>query len=115
MTGWVAGGNEPSGTTRSQKVAEEHVGFERIHSFTRENGRVGRLLANWGLVHADDPPKVIRIQQRERYLRQLALSGRLRAVRHGSLWLSSQAALLEYMDSRSPALGGNPRVLENEK
>jgi len=36
------------------------------------------------------------------YLRQLALSGRLRAVRHGSLWLSSHAALQEYMDSRSP-------------
>lgn len=36
------------------------------------------------------------------YLRQLALSGRLRAVRHGSLWLCSQAALVEYMDSRSP-------------
>jgi Fic family protein len=36
------------------------------------------------------------------YLRQLALSGRLRAVRHGSLWLSSDAALREYMDSRSP-------------
>jgi Fic family protein len=36
------------------------------------------------------------------YLRQLALAGRLRAVRHGSLWLSSQAALQEYMDSRSP-------------
>ena len=36
------------------------------------------------------------------YLRQLALSGRLRAVRHGSLWLSSQAALQEYIDSRSP-------------
>ena len=36
------------------------------------------------------------------YLRQLALSSRLRAVRHGSMWLSSKAALLEYMDSRSP-------------
>ena len=36
------------------------------------------------------------------YLRQLALSGRLRAVRHGSLWLSSDAALQEYMNSRSP-------------
>ena len=36
------------------------------------------------------------------YLRQLALSGRLRAVRHGSLWLSSDAALQEYMASRSP-------------
>jgi Fic family protein len=35
------------------------------------------------------------------YLRQLALSGRLRAVRQGSLWLSSRAALDEYMQSRS--------------
>jgi hypothetical protein len=36
------------------------------------------------------------------YLRQLAPSSRLRAVRHGSLWLSSDAALQEYMHSRSP-------------
>lgn len=36
------------------------------------------------------------------YLRQLALAGRLRAVRHGSLWLSSHAALQEYLDGRSP-------------
>lgn len=36
------------------------------------------------------------------YLRQLALAGRLRAVRHGSLWLSSHAALQEYTDGRSP-------------
>lgn len=36
------------------------------------------------------------------YLRQLAIAGRLRAVRHGALWLSSHAALQEYMDSRSP-------------
>lgn len=35
------------------------------------------------------------------YLRQLANSGRLRAVRHGGLWLSSHAALHEYMDNRS--------------
>lgn len=36
------------------------------------------------------------------YLRQLAISGRLRAVRLGSLWLSSLAALEEYRASRSP-------------
>jgi Fic family protein len=36
------------------------------------------------------------------YLRQLAIAGRLRAVRQSALWLSSQAALQEYMDSRSP-------------
>lgn len=36
------------------------------------------------------------------YLRQLAIAGRLRAVRQGALWLSSRAALQEYMDTRSP-------------
>ena len=156
---WVATSGEPSDTHPIQQIAERHAWFERIHPFTDGNGRVGRLLANWGLVQADYPPIVIRFQQRERYLgaleradrgnanglvglfaravsesinrfilprlagdarivplralaegspyssdylRQLALSGRLRAVRHGSLWLSSHAALQEYMDSRSP-------------
>jgi Fic family protein len=36
------------------------------------------------------------------YLRQLALSGRLKAVRRGALWLSSHAALQEYRANRSP-------------
>lgn len=159
MTDWVAAGAESSNTHPIHRIAEQHAWFERIHPFTDGNGRVGRLLANWGLVQADYPPMIIRFQQRERYLRsleradqgnprglvelfaraisesinrfilprlagdarliplralavgspyssdylrQLALSGRLRAVRHGSLWLSSQAALEEYMESRSP-------------
>jgi hypothetical protein len=158
MTEWVAAGSESTDSHPIFRFAEQHARFERIHPFTDGNGSVGRLLANWSLVHADYPPMIIRFQQRDRYLgsleradqgnltglvepfaravsesinrfifprlagdarvvplralaegspyssdylRQLALSGRLRAVRHGSLWFSSQAALLEYMDSRS--------------
>jgi len=159
MTDWVAVGGEDSEGHVIERIAQRHAWFERIHPFTDGNGRVGRLLANWELVHADYPPMVIRSQQRDRYLRaleradrgdtgglvelfaravsesinrfilprlagdarlvplralaqgspysadylrQLAISGRLRAVRHRSLWLSSHAALQEYMDSRSP-------------
>jgi len=156
---WAAASEVASDTHVIQRIAERHAWFECIHPFTDGNGRVGRLLANWGLVQAGYPPMVIRSQQRDRYLRaleradqgdtnglvelfaravsesinrfilprlagdarlvplralaegssyssdylrQLALSGRLRAVRHGSLWLSSHAALQDYMDSRSP-------------
>lgn len=159
MTDWVSAGDMPADNHPILRIAELHARFERIHPFTNGNGRVGRLLANWGLVQAGYPPMVIRYQQRDRYLRaleradegnanglvelfaravsesinrfilprlagdarivplralaegssyssdylrQLALSGRLRAVRHGSLWLSSQAALQEYMEGRSP-------------
>jgi Fic family protein len=41
------------------------------------------------------------------YLRQLALSGRLRAIREGRLWLSSRTWLKDYMATRDPR-GGPP-------
>ena len=151
MTDWAAATAETSGSHPILRIAEQHSSFERIHPFTDGNGRVGRLLANWGLVQADYPPMVIRYQQRERYLRaleradqgnpkglvelfaravsesinrfilprlagdarivplralaegspyssdylrQLALSGRLRAVRHGSLWLRDRKSVV---------------------
>lgn len=42
-------------------------------------------------------------------LRQLALSGRLRALRDGHLWLSSRAWLEEYIRTRDPRGGPVPR------
>src|SRR5207302_7768293 len=39
------------------------------------------------------------------YLRQLALAGRLRAVREGRLWLSSRAWVSEYVSTRYPRGG----------
>jgi fido (protein-threonine AMPylation protein) len=41
------------------------------------------------------------------YLRQLAQSGRLRAMREGRLWLSSKSWLAEYVKARDPR-GGRP-------
>lgn len=44
------------------------------------------------------------------YLRQLALSGRLRAMREGRLWLSSKAWIDDYIASRDPRGGPAPRL-----
>lgn len=44
------------------------------------------------------------------YLRQLALGGRLRAVREGRLWLSSKAWIEEYIASRDPRGGPPPHA-----
>lgn len=43
------------------------------------------------------------------YLRQLAIAGRLKAIREGRLWLSSRAWLNEYVGSRDPR-GTRPRA-----
>jgi hypothetical protein len=43
------------------------------------------------------------------YLRQLAISGRLRALRDGNLWLSSRTWVREYIDGRDPRGGPVPR------
>ena len=43
------------------------------------------------------------------YLKQLAISGRLRVVREGRLYLSSRAWLRDYIDSRDPR--GGPRAI----
>ncbi len=43
------------------------------------------------------------------YLKQLAISGRLRVVREGRLYLSSRAWLRDYIDSRDPR--GGPRTI----
>jgi fido (protein-threonine AMPylation protein) len=48
------------------------------------------------------------------YLRQLVLAGRLRAVRDGSLWLSSKAWLKVYMKNRDPR-GRSHRVGRSEE
>ena len=44
------------------------------------------------------------------YLRQLVLAGKLRAIRDGHLWLSSQAWLRDYVNQRDPR-GGRPQEI----
>ncbi|MEX2322779.1 MAG: Fic family protein [Acidimicrobiia bacterium] len=159
MTAWADEATPDETVHPITRAAGRHARFERIHPFVDGNGRVGRLLMNWELIQSGYPPVVIRLDQRDRYLRalersdrndttglvellvravsesinrfilprlagdarlitlaalaegspysstymrQLAVSGRLRAARHGGLWLSSRAALDDYRASRSP-------------
>ncbi|MGH2661938.1 MAG: Fic family protein [Actinomycetota bacterium] len=52
-------------------AAVHHAWLERIHPFVDGNGRVGRLVLNFMLIHAGYPPAVILAERRPRYLRAL--------------------------------------------
>jgi len=49
-------------------AAETHFRFEALHPFFDGNGRTGRLLLNWQLLHAGFPLTVIQVEERARYL-----------------------------------------------
>ena len=53
-------------------IARLHHRFERIHPFQDGNGRVGRLLATWMLLHFDFPPFVFTKELKPAYLDALA-------------------------------------------
>ena len=44
-----------------------HVMFERLHPFIDGNGRLGRLLMNWGLVRNKLPIKVLLEKEKQKY------------------------------------------------
>ncbi|GLC79957.1 Fic family protein [Lacrimispora brassicae] len=55
-----------------QKIAYNHIQFERIHPFEDGNGRTGRLLINYELIHNNMLPIVIPEEQRTRYFKCIA-------------------------------------------
>lgn len=54
------------------KIAYNHIQFESIHPFEDGNGRTGRLLINFELLHNDIAPVIIPKEERATYFEMIA-------------------------------------------
>lgn len=49
------------------RIAKLHAEFESIHPFVDGNGRIGRVINNYLLIHEGFPPIIVRNKERESY------------------------------------------------
>lgn len=106
MDAWIAQVNRlpENPAALLERLAAAHCRFEQIHPFLDGNGRTGRLLLNLVLVRLGYPPTVIRVEEREQYLRALQNADRgrpellVRLINRGLL--ANQTRLLTPSDAR---------------
>lgn len=55
-----------------QAILEAHIQFEKIHPFSDGNGRTGRMIMNYSLLHNNLPPFIIRKVDKTIYMQILA-------------------------------------------
>lgn len=55
-----------------EKAAAHHISFEKLHLFEDGNGRTGRLIINFELLHNNIPPVIIPKDERTQYFKFIA-------------------------------------------
>ena len=54
-----------------ESILDTHIRFERIHPFSKGNGRTGRMLMNYSLLQEGVPPLIIEKETKETYIELL--------------------------------------------
>jgi len=52
-------------------IFETHIQFEKIHHFSDDNGRKGRIVINYFLLENDFPPLILKKDNRNEYIKIL--------------------------------------------
>lgn len=72
MMYYVHNYNHTENVSIFEKVARNHIEFERIHPFADGNGRTGRLLINFELLRSNVPPVIVPKDERTKYFDMIA-------------------------------------------
>ncbi|AKL97889.1 Fic family protein [Endomicrobium proavitum] len=66
--------NNAKHTSIFEKIAYNHIEFEKIHPFADGNGRTGRLIINYELLKHNIAPSIIPVEDRSKYFEFLKTS-----------------------------------------